>query len=75
VKKKALAYQQEGRAYHYRPLVQEGDCVRVEAESFLQRVFGGSLQPMLLHFVEQKSMSAEELTELRRILEKKNTRK
>jgi BlaI family penicillinase repressor len=75
VKKKALAYQQEGRAYLYRPLVQEGDCVRAEAESFLQRVFGGSLQPMLLHFVEQKAMSADELAELRKILEKKNSRK
>ena len=71
VKKKALAYDQEGRAYLYRPLVQEGDCVRAEAESFLQRVFGGSLQPMLAHFVEQNKLSPKELAELRRLLEKK----
>ena len=71
VKKKALAYEQSGRAYLYRPLVQEGDCVRAEAESFLQRVFGGSLQPMLAHFVEQNKLSPKELAELKRLLEKK----
>ncbi|HEY1171337.1 MAG TPA: BlaI/MecI/CopY family transcriptional regulator [Verrucomicrobiae bacterium] len=71
VKKKALAYQQDGRAYLYSPLVQEGDCVRAEAESFLQRVFGGSLQPMLAHFVEEKKLSPKELAELKRLLDKK----
>jgi len=70
VKKKALAYQQDGRAYLYRPLVQEGDCVRAEAESFLQRVFGGSLQPMIAHFVEEKKLSPKELAELKRLLDK-----
>ncbi len=75
VKKKALAYEQAGRAYLYRPLVQEGDCVRAEAESFLQRVFGGSLQPMLAHFVEQNKLSPKELAELKRLLEKKGDSK
>lgn len=70
VKKKALAYQQDGRAYLYRPLVHEGDCVRAEAESFLQRVFGGSLQPMIAHFVEEKKLAPEELAELKRLLDK-----
>jgi BlaI family penicillinase repressor len=38
------------------------------SESFLERVFGGSLRPMLAHFVERKKLSEEEIRELRRIL-------
>src|SRR5436305_15238817 len=68
VRKKALGFKKEGRAYLYRPLVQEKECVDVASESFLERVFGGSLKPMLVHFVESKKLSEEEIRELRRVL-------
>src|SRR5262245_49838998 len=61
VKKKALGFQKEGRAYLYRPLVKEAECVSAASESFLERVFGGSLKPMLAHFVEQRKLSATEI--------------
>jgi BlaI family penicillinase repressor len=70
IKKKALGFSREGRAYLYRPLVREADCIDAASESFLGRVFGGSLRPMLAHFVERKKLSAEELRELKRLLEK-----
>src|SRR5689334_10456163 len=54
VKKQALGFEKDGRAYLYRPLVREADCVRAVSDSFLDRVFGGSLTPMLAHFVERK---------------------
>jgi BlaI family penicillinase repressor len=69
VKKKALGFSKEGRAYLYRPLVGEKECVDAASESFLSRVFGGSLKPMLAHFVERKKLSAQEVKELKRILE------
>lgn len=68
VKKKALGYSKEGRAYVYRPLVQQEQCVDAASESFLERVFGGSLRPMLAHFVERDKLSAAEIRELRRLL-------
>lgn len=71
VKKKALGFKKEGRAYLYRPLVQETDCALAESESFLERVFGGSLKPMLAHFVERKKLSASEIQELKRLLDRK----
>lgn len=71
VKKKALGYKQEGRAYLYRPLVKESDCAVAESESFLDRVFGGSLKPMLAHLVERKKLTAAEIRELKRLLEGK----
>ncbi len=71
VKKRALGYRKDGRAYQYLPLAQKADCVRAASESFLDRVFGGALQPMLAHFVENKKLSPEELAQLKRLLTKK----
>ena len=70
VKKRALGFKKEGRAYRYRPLVAESDCVAAESESFLDRVFGGSLKPMLAHFAETRKLSSSEITELKRLLKK-----
>jgi BlaI family penicillinase repressor len=69
VQKKALDYQTNGRAYVYSPLVSEEECIATASESFLDRVFGGSLQPMLAHFVEGRKLSEEELVELRKLLD------
>ena len=69
VKKKALGFSKEGRAYVYRPLVRREECVDAASQSFLERVFGGSLKPMLAHFVESKKLSVKEIRELRALLE------
>jgi BlaI family penicillinase repressor len=71
VKKRVLGFRKEGRAYLYRPLARESECVAAASESFLERVFGGSLKPMLAHFVERKQLSAEEVQELKDLLEKR----
>ena len=68
VRKKALGFSKEGRAYVYRPLVRREECVDAATESFLDRVFGGSLKPMLAHFVEREKLSPQEIEELRRLL-------
>jgi BlaI family penicillinase repressor len=68
VGKKALGFQKEGRAYLYRPLVAEDECVSAASETFLERVFGGALKPMLAHFVERRKLSAEEIRELKKLL-------
>ena len=68
VKKKALGFSKEGRAYVYRPLVRREECVDAASQSFLERVFGGSLKPMLAHFVERHKLSPDEIRELRRLL-------
>lgn len=71
VRKRALTYTTEGRAFLYRPLVAEEECVRAEGHSFLQRVFRGSLSPMLAQFIEETPLSAKEIDELKKLLEKK----
>lgn len=71
MKKQALGYRKEGRAYLYRPLVTKEDCVGAVSESFLTRVFGGSLQPLLAYFVESRKLSTEEIAELKRLIKGK----
>ena len=68
VKKKILGFSKEGRAYVYRPMVRQEDCVEAASESFLERVFGGSLMPMVAHFVRRERLSPDEIRELRRLL-------
>ena len=70
--KGALGFEKQGRAYLYRPLVSEQECVAVASESFLDRVFGVSLKPMLAHFVEHKKLSPKEIKELKKLLEEGN---
>jgi BlaI family transcriptional regulator, penicillinase repressor len=74
VQKRVLDYEPRGRSYVYEPLVSEQECVAAASESFLERVFGGSLRPMLAHFVEQRRITAKELDELRELLAEKQTK-
>jgi BlaI family penicillinase repressor len=71
VKKRVLGFRKEGRAYLYRPLVREGECVAAASQSFLERVFGGALKPMLVHFVQRQKLAPEEVRELKELLEQR----
>lgn len=70
VNKKALSFDKVGRTYNYYPVVSEADCVQSERKSFLNRVYGGSLSPMLAAFLKDTKLSPEEIEELKQILEK-----
>ncbi|MDB6037022.1 MAG: beta-lactamase [Verrucomicrobiales bacterium] len=69
VKKGALKYEPLGRSYVYEPLVTEEECIGSASESFLDRVFGGSLQPMLAYFVKNQKLTKQDFKELGEILE------
>jgi BlaI family penicillinase repressor len=69
VKKRALTYREDGRAYIYRPGISEDDAVAHYSQSFLERVFDGALAPMLAHFVESRRLSPMDLKQLREVLD------
>jgi BlaI family penicillinase repressor len=75
VKKGALGYKKYKNLYLYYPLVSEADCIRAESESFLERFFGGALEPMLAHFVEEHNLTPAQIRELKKILDRKEGRK
>jgi BlaI family transcriptional regulator, penicillinase repressor len=70
VKKGVLGYEKKGRAFHYYPMVNQADCVKAENRSFIQRVYGGALKPVLVDFLEEADLSKEDVEELKRILDK-----
>jgi len=69
VRKGALGYEQQGRAYLYKPLVDEHSCVSAVSSSFLDRVFGGSLSSMVAYFVENRKLTAKQAKDLRKAME------
>ena len=68
VKKKALTVGKYKNLFLYSPALKEADCVRAESQSFLERFFGGDVRPLLIHFAENKQLTAEDLAELQKIL-------
>jgi len=71
VRKQALSHEVDGKKYIYRSSVRRHDCVRKASRSFLDRVFGGDAAPALLHLVKNSKLSADDLAELRELLDSK----
>jgi len=70
--KEAIGFDKSGREYIYYPLIDEADYVKSESRSFLKRLFGGSLMPMLATMVENDDLTLEDIEILKkRIIEKK----
>ena len=74
VKKQVLAFDQNGKRYLYRATVRRSDCIRRASRSFLDRVFGGSAAPALMHLVKTCKLTDKELAELRKLLDHKEGR-
>jgi BlaI family penicillinase repressor len=71
IDKGAVTYKVEGKVYHYQPAVSRAQCVRVESQSFLERVFGGAAKPLLVQMVQAADLSPEDIAELKQLLAKK----
>ena len=74
VRKKALDFKKKSRQYLYFPLIDESECIMEETKSFLDRVHGGSIEPMLAAFVENENISPEEIARLKQILDGREKR-
>jgi BlaI family penicillinase repressor len=53
----------------YLPAVKRETCVRAESQSFLDRIFGGAAKPLLVHFAQNSKLTAEEIKELKKLLD------
>jgi len=73
VKKGAVGFKEQGKAYAYHPLVGRDACVRRENEAFLERIHGGALGTMFSSFLDARRLSPEEIKELKKILDEKRS--
>jgi predicted transcriptional regulator len=63
-----LTKDSDERAHVYRPARAEQTVVRSMVREFVDRVFNGSAQPLLLHLVKDRRLSERELEELAQLL-------
>jgi predicted transcriptional regulator len=77
IRKGAVRAEREGRRYLYSPLLKREQWQSHESRSLLDRVFGGKIAPLLVHFSRDEKLSAKDVAELRKLvdqLEKKERR-
>jgi len=59
------------RAYVYEPARSRKTVVRGMVNEFVERVFGGSANPLMVHLIEDRRLTAKDLDELRKAIRKK----
>jgi len=68
-KKGYLKHTKDGRAHIYRPVVARDEASRSEVRHLVNRFFGNSHQSLLVNLLQEQNLDAEELKQLRQILE------
>lgn len=70
--KEAIGFEKDGKAYLYYPLIKEEEYRSVENQSFLERVYNGSISSMVVNFVKDMKLSKREIEELKKLLEEES---
>jgi len=63
------------KAYLYNPTKPKDQVIGGMVKEFIQRVFNGSAEPLLLHLVEQQNLSDKEKKEIETLLDQKRRNK
>ena len=71
VQKQAVRKQKIHGMNVFKPMPKRSQCLRQESESFLHRFFQGNPVSLVRHFVEQESLSDQDIARLQELLEKK----
>lgn len=69
LKKGAVRAEKDGRRYLYIPVLKREQWVNAESKSFVDRVFGGQLAPLVAHFGKHRKLSKADIEELKRLIE------
>ncbi|SFB08180.1 BlaI family transcriptional regulator, penicillinase repressor [Lentibacillus halodurans] len=70
--KKVIDVNKDQKVYTFFPLYSQKDCQHAETQSFIKRIYDGTLKSMLVQFIQEDSLSEEDIKELRSILDKKS---
>lgn len=66
--KDAIAAEEDGRRYLYRPLIVRASYVAGESRRLIDRLFGGRLAPLVAHLAERDELSADDIVEIEALL-------
>ena len=62
---------QQDRAYVYQPTRPKNQVIKGMVREFVDRVFNGSAEPLVVHLLEDKQLSESDLREISRMMGKK----
>lgn len=71
VQKDVVGVNKDQRVYTFYPLYSQEECQRAETESFIKRIYGGTMKSMLVQFIHEDTLSDDDINELRTILNNK----
>jgi predicted transcriptional regulator len=66
-----LTHREEGRAYVYRPAMSREEAGRSSLRQFIDRVCSGDPIAMFQHLLDDQELSADDLAELRKMIDKR----
>jgi predicted transcriptional regulator len=65
-----LKKSQDERAFVYRPTQPKGQVIGAMVQEFINRVFNGAAEPLLVHLVEDHHLSPKDLEEIAKLRRK-----
>lgn len=66
--KRYLRKRRQERAYVYQPTQPRQRVIQAMVREFVARVFNGSAEPLLVHLIQDRRLSAKDLQEVRRMI-------
>lgn len=69
VSKNAITYEKKGRLFVYTPLIEEKCYVQQQSQSFLKRFYNGSMERLLISYLDSQNLSDDDIHSLQMILE------
>jgi BlaI family transcriptional regulator, penicillinase repressor len=69
-RKGKVVRKRQGKAYQYRPILSRERALRDAAADVLDRMFGGSVEALLMSLVKSKQLDRKRLDKVRQLIEK-----
>jgi len=61
----------EDRAFVYEPAKSRKTVMRAMVNEFIERVFGGSANPLMVHLIEDRRLTERDLEDLKKLIRRK----
>jgi BlaI family penicillinase repressor len=73
--KGAIAHEVEGRTFVFVPLVKEDNYKSTATCDLLHRVFGGDVQSLVAHLLQNEKVTRKELDEIRQLIDERGNKR
>lgn len=70
-----VRHQEQGRKFHYEPMVSAEEVTRSMADDLVERLFEGSLAATVSHLLETRDVSSKELSRLEHMIRQRKSQR